>query len=331
LRRRTDSTNEDTARRMNYRPLGKTGLNVSVLGLGTGTRFGDPKQHSASAAARLVRAALDSGVNYIDTAAMYLEAEAWLGEALASVPRGSFVLATKFFPADATGRPISPAELRTSVETSLRRLRLDTIDVLQIHGLRPHWFGPVMDTLGAELETLQRAGRFRFLGVAETIIEDPRHEMLPAAAKAGRFDAALVAYNLLSPWAEIAALPAARHAAMGVVAMVAVRRALRDPEWLGKQIRAARERGEPALAALPDENPLDWLLDDHTPDLPSAGYRFAISHPAVSSVLAGTLNVEHLRANIAAACAPPMSPEQLARIRSIFLQTDPAQWKPGDL
>jgi aryl-alcohol dehydrogenase-like predicted oxidoreductase len=95
--------------------------------------------------------------------------------------------------------------------------------------------------------------------------------------------------------------------------------------------RAARERGETAVIGLPDDNPLDWLLDEHSPTLAAAGYRFAIAHPAISSVLAGTLNVAHLRANIAAVCAPPMREEQLARARSIFLQTNPRDWRPYDL
>lgn len=316
---------------MHYRTLGKTGLRVSVLGLGTGTRFGRQPDHSQAAANQLVGAALDLGINYIDIAAMYLEAEAMLGTALAGVPRDHYVLATKFFPADAEGRPISREQLRRSVERSLRCLRVDTVDILQIHGLRPHWRAPVLAELGDELATLQSEGKFRFLGVAETIMEDPRHEMLTAAAPTGRFAQALVAYNLLSPWAECEALPACERHGIGVVGMVAVRRALHDPVRLTRLVREARARGEPGMNGLPDENPLDWLLDEHSPTLAAAGYRFAISHPAVASVLAGTLSIEHLKANVAAATAPPMPEEQRARVREIFLQTDPTAWRPYDL
>lgn len=316
---------------MHYRPLGRTGLNISVLGLGTGTRFGDVRNHSPADATRLVRAALDLGINYIDTAAMYLDAESMLGEALAGVPRERYVVATKFFPADEQGRPITPAQLRASVERSLQRLRLEAIDVLQIHGLRPHWFAPVMETLGGELDALRHEGKFRFLGVAETIVDDPRHEMLPMAAPTGRFATALVAYPLLSPWAEIDALPACECHGMGVVGMVAVRRALRDPAFLRETLRRARERGDTAIAELPEENPLDWLLDEHAPTLAAVGYRFAVAHRAVSSVLAGSLNLEHLKANAAAVCAPAMPAEQIARVRRIFLRTQPERWKPFDL
>lgn len=316
---------------MNYRPLGRTGLQVSVLGLGTGTRFGNQREHPQESATRLVRAALELGINYIDTAAIYNDAEAMLGAALAGVPREQYVLATKFFPADQAGAPIAPAQLRASVEQSLRRLRVETVDVLQIHGLRPHWQEPVLAALGETLAALQREGKFRFLGVAETIVGDPRHEMLVAAAPTGSFAQALVAYNLLSPWAECAALPACARHDVGAVAMVAVRRALHDPVLLGRLVREARARGEAGVAELADTGPLDWLLDADTPTLAAAGYRFAIAHPAVAAVLAGTLNLEHLRANVAAVNAPPLPAEKLARLRAIFLRTDPVKWVPYDL
>ncbi len=316
---------------MHYRPLGQTGLQISVLGLGTGTRFGDPKNQSRTDATRLVRTALDLGVNYIDTAPMYLAAEEILGEALAGVPRERFLLATKFFPADEHGAPFTPAQLRASVVRSLQRLRLDTIDVLQLHGLRPHWVNPVMDALGGELEALQREGKYRFLGASETIVEDPRHAMLPLVAPSGRFSMGLVGYSPLSPWAELRALPACAKHGIGVVGMVAVPRALRDPARLQQLIHEARGRGEAGVNELPGENPLDWLIDEHTPTLAAAGYRFAVAHPAIASVLAGTLSREHLEANIAAVCAPPMPAVQLDRVRQIFLRTDPDKWRPYDL
>src|SRR5262245_49932733 len=117
---------------MLYRPLGRTGLNVSILGLGTGTRFGDPRNQTQDQATRLVRTALELGINYLDTAPMYLEAESILGQALAGVPRASYVLATKFFPMDKAGVPFTPEQLRLSVEQSLRRLRVESIDILQL-------------------------------------------------------------------------------------------------------------------------------------------------------------------------------------------------------
>lgn len=308
---------------MIYRALGRTGLSVSVLALGTGTRFGDGRNLSCPERERLVHGALDLGINYIDTAAIYGEAEAFLGDVLSGVPRERYVLATKFFPVDPAGLPVTSAALRTSVENSLRALRVESVDILQIHGVRPQWLQPVLNALGATLEALREEGKFRFLGVTETIVEDPLHEMLPLAVASGRFTQALVGYNFLSPWAETVALPACQRDRVGVVAMVAVPRALRDPAFLGQLLGEARARGESGADELSENDPLEWLLDGYSPTLPAVGYRYTVSHPAVATVLAGTLNLDHLCANAAAVCAPTMPEAKLARLRAIFLRGDP--------
>jgi len=311
---------------MPLRRLGRTELQVSLLGLGTGTRFGDPSRSTPAELVRLVRGALDLGVNYLDTAPMYLEAESLLGRALAGVSREEYVLATKVFPMDAAGAVIRPDQLRESVETSLRRLRVASIDVLQLHGLRPSWLGPVMDQLGGELARLREAGRYRFLGVAETIVEDPWHEMLPQAVETGWFDQTLVGYNVLSPGAEVAALPSAQQIDVGVAAMVVVGPALRDPAVLAQRIRAAQARGEHGALELDPARALDVLLDEYSPDPVAAAYRYAASHPAVATVLSGTLNLTHLQANLAAVTAPPFSASQLSRHRKVFRHLDPCEW-----
>lgn len=311
---------------MKTRRLGRTGLTVSVLGLGTGTRFGDGRSHDQAAATRLVRGALDLGVNYFDTAAMYLGAEEMLGQALQGIPRERYVVATKFFPRDDAGERLAPGMLRASVERSLRRLRLESIDVLQVHGCRPAWLAPTLATLGEELEQLRHEGKFRFLGAGETILEDATHAMVPAAVDTGRFDQALIGYHLLSPSAEREALPACAQRDVGVVAMVAVRRALREPAFLRELLAAAVARGEIDPDEVEPRNPLGWLLDDDSPTLALAGLRFAVSHPAVACVIAGTLNLDHLRENIAAVNASPLAPEKLARLRGLFRRADPRNW-----
>lgn len=312
--------------------LGRTGLRVSVLGFGTGSRFGDRGRNPPRQATELVRTALDLGINYFDVAPMYGEAEALLGEALAGVAREAYVVATKFFPATAEGEPITPQQLRGSVESSLRRLRCGTIDLLQVHGLRPHWAGPVLDRLGGELEALRREGKFRHLGVTETIVEDPGHEMVARAlAAAPAIGAALVAYHPFSPWAEGSALPAAQAADCGVVVMVAVGRSLRDAASVRQFLAAARDRGDIPPGGDPPGEFLDWLGDPFSATPAAAGLRFAAAHPAVSGVLVGTLDAGHLRANAAALAAPPMAAEVRERLRACFLVTDPARWRPADV
>lgn len=310
-------------------PLGRTGLRVSRLGFGTGSRFGDPAREVPATA--LVRKALHLGINYFDVAPMYGEAEQRLGTALAGVPRERFVVATKFFPVDEEKKVISPCRLRESVDTSLRRLGCGTIDVLQVHGLRPAWVEPVFAELGEELEALRRAGKFRHLGVTETIIEDPRHEMVGKALGAARLGTVLLAYGPLSPWAELNALPACGEAGGGAIAMVAVGKALRSVAAIREFLAAARARGELPAGPGATEDFLAWVGDAPSTTPAAVGLRFAAAHPAIGCVLSGTLDPAHLRANAAALAAPPMASAAVERIRDCFLRTDPARWRPADV
>ncbi|HEX6511397.1 MAG TPA: aldo/keto reductase, partial [Chloroflexota bacterium] len=133
---------------MIYRPLGRTGLSVSALGLGTGglNRLGQKQGRSPGEIVRLVRGALDLGITYFDTAPSYMDSEALLGQALADVPRESYVLATKFHPVRG-GEVAQPDQLRHSLENSLRRLRVDYVDVLLLHSVEPPRYEAILERL----------------------------------------------------------------------------------------------------------------------------------------------------------------------------------------
>src|SRR5436190_9283047 len=129
---------------MQYRRLGRTNLQVSVIGLGTGgpSMLGQRSGVAQSEAERTVHYALELGVNLIDTAADYQGSEAILGQALQGVPRDSYILCTKFKAerrvrhADGTShdelKPVD--EMAASLERSLAHLGLEYVDVFQIHG-----------------------------------------------------------------------------------------------------------------------------------------------------------------------------------------------------
>src|SRR5262245_2177643 len=105
---------------MQYRTLGRTGLRVSVAGLGTGgpSRLGQQTHGDEAEAHRVVHRALDLGINLLDTAADYAESEAILGRALHGVPRDRYLLATKCAPARPDGSLLTPAQLTESCERS---------------------------------------------------------------------------------------------------------------------------------------------------------------------------------------------------------------------
>jgi L-galactose dehydrogenase len=165
-----------------YRRLGRTGLQVSVLGLGSGgrSRLGQAHGLAQAGVTAIVRRALDLGINMIDTAPMYGQSEALLGNALDGVPRDSYVLCTKFRP-EGNDKALRPAEaLRATLEQSLRDLQTDHVDVMYLHGVRPDLLDQVLDGFYEPLEQARRDGLVRFLGVTETFENDHAHATMQA-------------------------------------------------------------------------------------------------------------------------------------------------------
>jgi aryl-alcohol dehydrogenase-like predicted oxidoreductase len=151
---------------MKYRHLGKSGLLVSRVCLGTMTfgakDWGCDRETSRS----LVRAFLDKGGNFIDTADTYSDgaSEEWIGEAIGSLPRDDLIIASKcWFRRKATpnARGLSRKHIMEACEASLRRLATDYIDLYQVHGPDP--FTPVEETMRA-LDDLVSSGKVRYVG-----------------------------------------------------------------------------------------------------------------------------------------------------------------------
>ena len=196
---------------MEYRNLGRTGVKVSQLCLGT-MMFGRSTNEADSVA--IIERALDQGVNFVDTANAYSAgaSERYVGKALAGGRRASVVLATKGFfpldPKDPNGRGLSRRHLIDACNASLERLQTDWIDLYQLH--RAQSDVPIDETLRA-LDDLIHAGKIRYIGTSMfpswKIVES-----LWAAKEFGlnRFVCEQMAYNLLDRTAEREVLPAAR-------------------------------------------------------------------------------------------------------------------------
>ncbi|HEX3350158.1 MAG TPA: aldo/keto reductase, partial [Acetobacteraceae bacterium] len=177
---------------MEYTTLGRTGLKVSVAGLGCGgfSRLGLASGRSEAEAAALVRLALDQGVSIIDTAANY-GTEGVVGQALKGVPRESVVVATKSS-IERDGELWPVERIVESLDNSLRVLGLDTIDVFQLHGIPPRLYDHAMNAVVPGLLRERERGKFRFLGITETAPADPDHKMLTRAAADGVWDVVMV-------------------------------------------------------------------------------------------------------------------------------------------
>ena len=158
---------------MDYTTLGRTGLRVSVAGLGTGgfsrVGIGQSEDHAVG----IIRQALDLGVNLIDTAAVYGTEEV-VGRALKDVPRDSVVVCTK------ASKPINdPAftvkQILESLDGSLKRLGMDHVDVFQLHAVPPAAYDYVRNEIVPALLREKQKGKFRFLGITETSPNDHEH------------------------------------------------------------------------------------------------------------------------------------------------------------
>src|SRR6266481_8629407 len=168
---------------MEYVTLGRTGLRVSVAGLGCGgfSRLGLGTGKSTADAVALVRQALDLGVNLLDTAAAY-GTEAVVGEAIKSVPRQSVVVATKAWIPHGGGRRGAERAV-ASLDQSLRRLDTDYVDIFQLHGVLPEAYAEARDVLAPALLKERAKCKLSHLGVTETASDDPEHDMLQRAVE----------------------------------------------------------------------------------------------------------------------------------------------------
>jgi aryl-alcohol dehydrogenase-like predicted oxidoreductase len=309
-----------------YRPLGQSGLVVSVVGLGC-NNVG--RSMDAATTRKALDAALDVGVTLLDTADTYGghrgESEELLGEVLGA-DRDEFVLATKF------GNPMggvngpdwgargSRRYIRIAVEASLRRLRTDHIDLYQYHS--PDNVTPVEETLTA-LAELVTAGTVRYVGSSNFAgwqVAQAGH--LAAEAGAERFVSAQNEYNLLNRRAEAELVPACQAYGVGVLPFYPLanglltgkyERDVRPPAGtrLGDRRRDLHGKAPwdvlDALRAYADRRGLSML------DVAIGGLA---AQPAVVSVIAGATSPDQLRANAAAGEWEP-SEEDLAELDEI--------------
>ena len=294
---------------MDYVPLGKSGLTCSVIGLGGGSssRFGLVKGGTKSDALRLIRAAVDHGITFFDGAGITGGIDELLAEGLGQ-RRKDVVISTKvhlgpeagsapivnrasFWAARRLGTVCSAGTLRRRVERTLKNLRTDYLDLLNLHAVSPVQYRRVRSEVLPELHRLKDEGRVRAIGITEAFLSDPRHQMLEVAAADGCFDAIMVGFNASNPSASQVVLPQARQSGTGTIGMFALRGLVIEPAAVG-------------ISGLSD-----------------LALRYARHQGGLDVVLTGTGNIEHLRQNIAAALSPPLPTSVLERLQSLAPQS----------
>jgi L-galactose dehydrogenase len=306
---------------MEYVTLGKTGLHVSVLGLGGGghSRLGQQTGASEHESTAIVRRALELGINFVDTAEAY-GTESLIGAALAGAQRQDVVLSTKKSVSD-QGRLITAAELTRGLEASLARLQTDYVDIYHLHGVRPEQYDHAIAELVPAMLQLRAAGKIRFLGITEAFGSDTGHHMLARAVHDDAWDVMMVGFNLLNQSARERVLAETRRRDIGVLCMFAVRDALSRPDKLRETIGNLVQQGLIAQDAVDLQNPLAFV-EDVAENLPDAAYRFCRAEPGIHVVLSGTGKIAHLEQNVASILRPPLPEGVRTRLIELFAGVD---------
>ena len=298
--------------------LGRTGLRVTVAGLGCGgfSRIGVAK-YGVEHAAGIVRAAYDAGVTFFDTATAY-GTETAVGLGLKGLPRDSYVLSTKF-PYNAPEGLQGPEALTRTLDESLRALGTDYVDVYHIHGVVQEDYPWVRDTLVPAMLRAKEKGKIRFLGITERFAVDTSHEMFRLALPENHFDVIMTGYNLLNPSAADSVLPLTIQNDVGVLCMFAVRSSLSNPEQLKVDLGRILARGQGGEGLSDDGHALDFLLEPGVAQsIMEAAYRFCRHTPGIGVVLTGTGEKAHLMDNLRSLEEPKLPQNVLDRLAALF-------------
>jgi len=311
-----------------FRQLGRSGLTVSVVGLGCNSFGGNPHSSSITAYGSLdfdatravVEAALDEGVNFFDTADLYGNggSERFLGEILKGC-RDEVVIATKWGSGVAQdvawgSRPF----IRRAVEASLERLQTDFIDLYQMHWPDPKT--PMEETLAA-LDELVREGKVRYVGSSHLegwqIVDA---DWLARTCGYERLISSQSHYNLLERSIEREVLPACRHAAVGVLPYFPLAGGLLTGKYrrggaapAGARL-AGREVPEETYARL---ERLEAFAAERGHSLLELAIAWLAAQPGVSSVITGATSPGQIRANVAAADWA-MTADDLAALETVL-------------
>lgn len=309
---------------MQYKILGRTGLNVSVAGLGCGghSRLGQTYGNTQEQSVAVVSAAIDLGINFIDTAAAY-GTEKIVGEAVRG-RRDKVIISTKTGIVDwreTDAKPFTGKQVLEHLEKSLSRLGTDYIDLFNLHGIVAAQLDHVAGEIVPALIRAREQGKILFLGITEHFGADTNHRMLSSAIPTGVWDVVMVGFNLLNPSARRNVLRLTQAHNVGVQDMFAVRRALSSPEGLKEALDTIEKAGQLDRSKLESDDPLGFLKDG-TDGIVDAAYRFCRHEPGIHVVLTGTGNIEHLKQNIASINRGPLPPRMLARLEELFGQVD---------
>ncbi len=301
---------------MEYRPLGNTGLTVSVAGLGCGgnSRLGLGRGASFEECVGVARAAIDLGVNFLDTAEAY-GTEEIVGAAVKSYDRDKLVISTKaLFKAEDTAETVT-----RKVEASLKRLGLDHVDIFHFHAVAPDTYAHHRDVLAPALVRLKEQGKVRHVGITETGPRDPEQKMLAQAVQEAPWEVVMLAYSLMNQGARRSLFPATLRRGIGTLLMFVVRNIFSNDAYRRSVAAKLVEQGLLDAAALSEGDPLAFLVaEGGAESITDAAYRYARHEKGADVILFGTGNRDHVQANIESILRPALPPAIVERLHATF-------------
>lgn len=287
--------------------LGRTGLEVTRLGYGAmelrGARGGFGRDVDDNRAREILNAVLDGGINFIDTSPDYGVSEEQIGKFI-SHRRKEFFLASKCgCPVGQPAQPgrnahiYTPENVRAGVEQSLRRMKTDHLDLVQIH-ISPSRKELEDNGTVEEMQRLQAEGKMRFIGMSGTLPNLPDHIAM------GCFDAFQIPYSAIEREHETLISDAA-HAGSGTIIRGGVAKGIpsqKNPDYsaLPDRFRQIYEQRHEAWEGVDLSDLLEGMTEMEFM------LRFTISHPDMNTTIVGTSNPEHLKQNLAAAAKGPL-------------------------
>jgi len=294
---------------MEKRQLGKTDMHVTALGYG-GAEIGFEKA-APELASRLLNEALDAGLNMIDTAECYLQSEELIGQAVAH-RRGEYYLFTK------CGHPESPGvedwrpdSLRKSIERSLKRLKVDCVDLVQLHSCSEKELrkGDVI----AALQEARAKGQTRYIGYSGD------GSAARFAVECGAFDTLQTSLSIADQEAIDLTVPLARERQMGVIA----KRPIANAVWR----YAEKPANSYILPYWERLQKLDYdFLRTEPENAAAIALRFTLNVPGVHTAIVGTANPTRWRQNAALLAAGPLDDARIASIRTRWKAVARADW-----
>ena len=302
--------------------LGRTGLEVTTMGLGCGGKsrigmFTKGLDHAAS----IVRLAYDSGIRFFDTAEAYGTQPA-VGKGLKGIDRNSYVISTKYpFFDDETRK--DPKKVEKLLGKALMELNTDYVDIYHIHGVNPEDYLLVKENFYPELLRMQAKGKLRFIGITERFAQDTNHTMSMMALEDDLFDVIMLGYNMLNFSARKKMLKLTKEQGVGTLCMFAVRNAMSNRQSERELLEKLITLGQVNEKDIDIEEGLMYLVNNGYADsIMEAGYRFCNHSAGIDVTLFGTSNLEHLKENINSLTMPALSQEALDWIEKVFANVD---------